>query len=1049
MAGDPRVLGLLEEMLDSGKTPEEVCRDFPDLLPEVRERWREFRCIDAAVVELLPGLRTIPAAGVVTPAPPAADLPQVPDYELLGEVGRGGMGVVHRAKDLALDRDVAVKLLQDRYPADSPVARRFTDEARITAQLQHPGVPAVYRVGALPDGRPFLAMKLIKGHTLAELLARRPDPSADRGRFVAIFERICQAMAYAHSLRVVHRDLKPSNVMVGRFGEVQVMDWGLAKVLPEGGPAGGGPARRPPPADGTVIRTRPVGAADTPGGSGSPTPPTRTGTVLGTPAYMAPEQAGGEAALCDVRCDVFGLGAVLCVVLTGKPPYTGRDEDQIFRKAMAANQADAHARLDACGAEPGLVALCRRCLAAEPDDRPRDASEVAEAVAALRAAAEERARRAELDRVRAAEQGKRRRVLLAASGIIAAVLLAGLSVSLWQTRRAVQAEAAANASADQAQLHAEEAERNARQAGVERDARGVALAAEQRARRDEAKARRQAFDALRSMTAGVVERKFAQGAVLTEDDRAFLRGVIAQFDAFAAIRGDDADSRAVRAEGRFRVGTIRYRLGEIQAAEQHYDEALSTLAQLAADFPDRAEFRQKLAASHTNRGMVRSDTGRLTEAEKDWNEALSIQKQLAADFPDRAEFRQELAGSHLNRGNLRRATGRLREAEEDFGQALRIQQQLAADLPSRPDLRQALAGSHSSRGVLRRDTGRLKGAEEDFDQAVGIRTQLVADFPTRPEFRQALAGNHLNRGILRRDTGRLKGAEEDFNQALSIQKQLAAEFPSRPDLRQELANGHNSRGILLGDMGRLNEAEEEFDQALSIHKQLAADFPNRPDFRRMLASSHANRGSLLRMAGRLPEAEKDHGQALTIYTQLAADSPDQPDLRGELAGTYVHLAILQQMQGNWAAAKRLLLEGRPHHLAALKTNPRHPSYRQFYHRHLLVLAAAHAGLLEQDEAVRTAETRRDVGWDAPADAYYAACVLSLCVPVVAEHDKLDATQREEAARFYGDAAMKLLREAVGKGFKNVAHVKKDTDLDPLRRRDDFRKLVTELEEKGK
>src|SRR5262245_50858504 len=259
MAGDPRVLGLLEEMIEAGKTPEEVCRGCPELLPEVRRRWEEFRGIDAAVVELLPGLRTAPFVGAATPGPRAADPPQVPGYELSGEVGRGGMGVVYRARDLALDRDVAVKLLQDSYPADSPVARRFTDEARITAQIQHPGVPAVYRVGDLPDGRPFLAMKLIKGRTLAALLAERPDPAADRGRFVAVFEQVCQAVAYAHSLRVIHRDLKPSNVMVGKFGEVQVMDWGLAKVLSS--------RHRERPAgsadDGTVIRTHPIGTSDT------------------------------------------------------------------------------------------------------------------------------------------------------------------------------------------------------------------------------------------------------------------------------------------------------------------------------------------------------------------------------------------------------------------------------------------------------------------------------------------------------------------------------------------------------------------------------------------------------------------------------------------------------------------------------------------------------------------------------------------------------------------------------------------------------------------
>src|SRR5262249_16165719 len=155
------------------------------------------------------------------------------------------------------------------------------------------------------------------------------------------------------------------------------------------------------------------------------------------------------------------------------------------------------------------------------------------------------------------------------------------------------------------------------------------------------------------------------------------------------------------------------------------------------------------------------------------------------------------------------------------------------------------------------------------------------------------------------------------------------------------------------------------------------------------------------------------------------------------------------LRGTWAAAKRLLLEGQPHHLAALKANPRHPTYRQFYRKHLAMLTAVHAGLLEREDAVRTAETCRDLGWDAPADAYNAACFLSLCVPIVARHDKLDATQRKEAAQFYGDAAMKLLRDAVSTGYKDVAHMKKDTDLDPLRQQDDFQKLVAELEGKGK
>jgi hypothetical protein len=156
-----------------------------------------------------------------------------------------------------------------------------------------------------------------------------------------------------------------------------------------------------------------------------------------------------------------------------------------------------------------------------------------------------------------------------------------------------------------------------------------------------------------------------------------------------------------------------------------------------------------------------------------------------------------------------------------------------------------------------------------------------------------------------------------------------------------------------------------------------------------------------------------------------------------------------QQQRNWAAAKKLLLERQPHYLAAIKADPKNPNYRQFYHEHLAALTAVHAGLLEQQDAIRTAETCRDLGWNASLDAYNAGCLLSLCIPIVAKHEKLDANQRKVASQFYGDQAMKLLRAAVNKGFKDAKHMKMDNDLNPLRQREDFKKLIAELEGKGK
>jgi tetratricopeptide (TPR) repeat protein len=326
--------------------------------------------------------------------------------------------------------------------------------------------------------------------------------------------------------------------------------------------------------------------------------------------------------------------------------------------------------------------------------------------------------------------------------------------------------------------------------------------------------------------------------------------------------------------------------------------------------------------------------------------------------------------------------------------------------------------------------------------------QLAAEFPTRPDYRQELATSHNNLGLLLRATGRPQEAEAAFRQALKLYEQLATDFPTRPDYRQGLAMSHHNLGYLLQTTGRLQEAQAAYRQALKLQEQLAAEFPTRPDYRQELARSHNNLGYLLQTTGRLQEAEAAYRQALKLQEQLVADFPDQPDLRNELAGTLVNLAILCNQRRDFAAARAYLDQARPHHQAALKANPRHPSYRQFYRNNLLALVQAHAGLLDQAAAVKTAQTLRDLGWNPLADAYNAACALSLCIPIAHEHEKLDAEQRQAAVQFYGDEAMNLLREAVARGFQNAERLNHDPALAPLRTREDFRKLLTELQQKS-
>ncbi len=347
-------------------------------------------------------------------------------YRIDGEIARGGMGSVLKGRDPDLGRDVAIKVLREDLRDNADMVRRFVEEAQIGGQLQHPGIVPIYELGAFADRRPFFSMKLVKGHTLAGLLADRGHPSDGLPRFLAIFESVAQTVAYAHARGVIHRDLKPSNVMVGSFGEVQVMDWGLAKVLPRGGvvddASAGKPAR-----DETVIATARSGSGDS--------DLSHAGSVLGTPSYMAPEQARGEIDRVDERADVFALGSILCEVLTGTPAFTGRSSGEIQRMAARGDTVEAFARLDACGADRELIAVAKGCLSSEPEDRPREAGAVSGRLTGYLAGVQERLRSAERERAaaeaRAEEQGKRRRVQAVLGLAFTGLLVLGGAFAWW------------------------------------------------------------------------------------------------------------------------------------------------------------------------------------------------------------------------------------------------------------------------------------------------------------------------------------------------------------------------------------------------------------------------------------------------------------------------------------------------------------------------------------------------------------------------------------------------------------------------------------------
>ena len=288
-------------------------------------------------------------------------------YTVLGRIAKGGMGTVWLAEDRELGRRIALKTMNDTLVSSS-ITSRFLREATVIAGLEHPGIIPIHDVGTLPDGRVYYAMKLVSGRTLHELALG----DAPRAGLLRVFQRTCEAMAFAHSRGVIHRDLKPENVMVGAFGEALVMDWGLAKVVSKGA----GPSRETAAQDTTQDPAKsetvllPPGAGKEPRDVGD----TAHGTVLGTPSYMAPEQARGEVDRLDARTDVHALGAILYFALTRRPPFAGKTVPEVLRAVKEA--APVPPRTLDPTVPRALEAICLRALEKDPARRYPSADEL-------------------------------------------------------------------------------------------------------------------------------------------------------------------------------------------------------------------------------------------------------------------------------------------------------------------------------------------------------------------------------------------------------------------------------------------------------------------------------------------------------------------------------------------------------------------------------------------------------------------------------------------------------------------------------------------------
>jgi serine/threonine-protein kinase len=848
-------------------------------------------------------------------------------FQLQGEIARGGMGAILKGRDVDLGRDLAIKVLLESQRDNPEVVRRFVEEAQIGGQLQHPGVVPVYELGAFPDHRPFFAMKLVKGRTLAALLSERMKDeggrrkgettaadesgssfiphfssfSSDLPRFLSIFEQVCQTMAYSHARGVIHRDLKPSNVMVGSFGEVQVMDWGLAKVLPQGGIADEGCSH---PVHETVIMTVRSGSS----GTGSES---QAGSVLGTPAYMAPEQARGEVERIDERADVFGLGAILCEVLTGQPPFVATSREEIRAQAARGDLADALGRLEQCAADAELIELARICLRSERDRRPRNAGEVAGRITTYLVGVQERLNAAELGRVEAQtraeeaqaraviERSRRRRtVALAASVLITAGVIGGgwfylarqRTARLMETTRVVTE---ALAEAERLRGHAQ----TAAVGDLTKWSEAVGAAKRARDSLAEGEVDHALHNRVIAALAGLEREQTAAQERATELERD--RKLLSDLESIRGNISEHGDRKRTDAEYAAAFSGFGIDLDRLSPAE-----AGKRLAQRSAPME---------LASHLDEWALRRRSTRDKKDETSWRRLLAAAK-VADPDPWRGALRDQIG--RADREALQRLAADPRILETQPARSLVL---LASALSQQQDRDRA---EQVLRRAWRLDPGdflvnfelgtvyRAYGFFLKPDEATRFLSAAVAIRP-----RSDAAHNTLGHALI--SQGKVEEAIAEFREAIRLKPDdfaahnnlgatlcdaikdyagAVAEFREALRLEPDFPNAHDNLGVALIRQGNVEEAIAEHREAI----RLEPDFPYahnhigwalcvqgkleegiaefrealrlKPDF----PFAHNNLGKTLRAQGKLEEAIAEFRKA----RDLARTNPDkmQPDL---------------------------------------------------------------------------------------------------------------------------------------------------------------------------
>ncbi len=786
------------------------------------------------------------------------------------------MGVVSVALDTELDRSIALKEIREVAADNSTYRARFLAEAEITGKLEHPSIIPIYGLGTYPDGRPFYAMRLIRGDKTGSLtdaiksFYQEPDPAGRVVEFRGLLRRfldVCNAIEYAHSKNVLHRDLKPDNILLGPYGETLVVDWGLAKAAGKADPV--------TPDGGDHVRLTL---------SGGELSPTLDGSAFGTPEYAPPEQMTGDLENVSPRSDVYGLGAILYGLMTGQPPFSrkGIGLGELIEKVEAGDFPPP--RQVRSEADKVLEAICLKAMSRRPADRYESARALAADLERYLADEPVTAYR-EPWMMRARRWRRKNRTAVASAAAALVVIIATLTVGLVVVGKL-------NRTLDRSNTKLA--------AALASETKALNLAVERKKLADENfmfaldAVKAQVFDINEQLRNRPGTRNLREKLQKNASDR--LKTLVERTSQRALV-----DLTAITAHNNLGDIYLRVDLKPTLAREQ-YQKAYEMAKAFSEANPDDFQARRELTISYERLGNVSLQTGQTAKALEYYQKSLEMREELARSRPSDSRDQRDFQVSYNKIGDVLFQTGQTARALDYYQKGLGVSEALARSDPNDSETRRNLLVSYDRLGDALFQTGQTARALDYYQKSADVAEALARSDPNNSQTQGDLSISYGKLGDVSLKTGATARALEYYKKGLNVREALARSDPDDSQAQRDLSVLYSKLGDVSLMTGGTVKALEYYHKSLGVRETLAKSDPRDTQAQRDLSISYERLGNASLQASETAKALDYYQKGLGVSEALARSDPDDSQARRDLSVYYNKLGDLAEWAGETAKA---------------------------------------------------------------------------------------------------------------------------------------------------